>query len=250
MSNFFSLEGSFYKFGSLLADIIILSLAWLVCSIPVVTAGASTTALFYVATRRIANREGYILRDFWTSFKSNFKRSTLLWLIQLALTLIVIFNLLNIGLMGEMGSFLFPLQILLAVEIAFFSVYLAPLTARFELSFVQTIKNAFFIAHRHLLTTITCVILGAAIILGVILMPILFFIAMGLYAWLSSYMIMRVFKKYRPEMDKDPAQELQEIEARLNAEKDPLTEFQRLEAAKIEAGEAKAQRETDESANG
>jgi uncharacterized membrane protein YesL len=237
MSGFFSLEGPFYKYGSMLADIMILSLVWLVCSIPLVTIGASTSALFYVTTRRIANREGYILRDFWKGFKTNFKRATVIWLLLVLLVLILVFNILNIGVVGNMAVFMLPLQICFLIEAALISTYLFPLTARFDMGVKQTLKSAFFMANRHLPTSITCVVLGLASFLAIYLFPIYIMVAMGVYAWLASYMIIRIFKKYRPEMDKDPAQEIAEIEAAMNAEKNTFDEYQKTETARIEAGE-------------
>ncbi|MCL2457094.1 MAG: YesL family protein, partial [Defluviitaleaceae bacterium] len=79
MREFFSLEGTFNKYAGFVADTLILSMLWIFFCLPVFTVGASTTALFYVSTRRISNREGYISSDFWAAFKSNFKRATALW---------------------------------------------------------------------------------------------------------------------------------------------------------------------------
>ena len=218
VSGFFSLDGPFYRFGSLLADIMILGVAWLLFSLPLFTVGASSTALFYVTTRRIANREGYILRDFWAAFKSNFKKATLLWLIMAGLTGTLAYYLLNIAnladIMGGMVSYLIPAWIVILIEIAFMMVYLFPITARFDMKFTQILKSALFMANRHIFTSVTCVALGLAVALAVYIYPIMILLAMSLYAWLASYLIMRVFKKYRPEMDKDPTLEVQEETAR------------------------------------
>lgn len=216
MSGFFSLDGPFYKFGSMLADIMILSLVWILFSIPLVTIGASTTALFYVTTRRISNREGYILRDFWSAFKSNLKKATLLWILLAALIGLIVYYFLNLTamaeMMGSMFNVLFPAWIIILIELLLISVYLFPLTARFDMKFLQIIKSALFMANRHIFTSLTCVVLGLAIVLGVYLYPILFLVAMGLYAWLTSYLVIRVFKRYRPDMDKDPLLESLELD--------------------------------------
>jgi len=213
MRDFFSIDGAFSKYGGFLADMMILSLMWLVLSIPIVTMGAATTALFYVATRRISEREGYITSDFWQAFKDNFKRATLIWMIILAVTLILSFNILNPEIMGNMARFIFPVWILLLIQLAFMTTFVFPITARFEMSLSQTIKSSFFMANRHFLTTVLCLLLLITIILTVMMMGFLLFVAPGVYAILSSYLLMRVFKKYRPEMDKNPMVELAEIEA-------------------------------------
>ncbi|MCL1842357.1 MAG: DUF624 domain-containing protein [Defluviitaleaceae bacterium] len=218
MRDFFSLEGSFNKYAGFLADTVILSFIWIFFSLPIITIGASTTALFYVSTRRIANREGYLTSDFWQSFKANFKRATLLWLIIFAIGFLVIWNMLlafqNPDMMGRFSSLVIPVQIVVLIELAFVTTYIFPVTARFDMGFKETLKSCFFMANRHFLTSLTCTLIFVGLFVAALeFFPPLIFISPGIYAMLSSHMLMRVFKKYRPEMDKDPILELQEIEA-------------------------------------
>jgi len=216
LRDFFSLDGPFNKYGGMVADMIILSFMWLIFSVIGlgITMGASTSALFFVTTRRIANREGYITRDFWEAFKANFKKATILWVIVVALLWLIWFNINNIQVVGGLSFIIFPAQIVLFIEITFMSVYAFPMTARFDMSIRQIIKSSFYMANRHLLTFITCTILLVGAVLGIVAIPPLaLFLAPGIYGMLAAYMLMRVFKKYRPEMDKDPVLEIQEIEA-------------------------------------
>jgi len=206
----------------MVADMIILSFMWLFFSIIGlgITIGASTSAMFFVTTRRIANREGYITRDFWEAFKANIKKATALWLMILILLWLIWFNLTNIGAVGGMAVIIFPAQIILFIEIVLMSIYAFPMTARFDMGIKQIIKTSFFMANRHLLTSITCVVLLLAALYSFFIMPpVALFLAPGLYGLLASYMIMRIFKKYRPEMDKDPVLEIQEIEIQRAEEK-------------------------------
>lgn len=221
MRDFFSLEGSFNKYGGLVADTLILSLMWMLFSIPVITAGAATSAMFYVSTRRIADREGYITADFWAAFKANFVRSTLLWLIIMVAMGVLSFNMwlivtnsMNMEGLGVFGFIILPAQLIFMVEILFMSIYMFPVTARFEMGFKQTIKSSFFMANRHLLTSILCTALLIGLIVIGLMTGFLLVAVPGIYAMLSSYLIMKVLKKYRPEMDKDPRLEIAEIEAK------------------------------------
>jgi uncharacterized membrane protein YesL len=66
-----------------------LNLLWLVCSLPIVTIGASTTALYYVTLKIAENEEGDITQQFFRSFKANFKQATVLWLILLAVGIVL-----------------------------------------------------------------------------------------------------------------------------------------------------------------
>jgi len=223
MRGFFSLDGTFNKYGSYVADTLILSVMWIIFSIPIITIGAATTAMFYVSTRRIADREGYITSDFWSSFKSNFGKATKLWVVILGLTLLLVFNLLSLReleMTGISGGIVVYGQYVLLLLIGLISVFIFPITARFDMSMMQIIKSSFYMSLRHFLTSILCVsmLLGLVVTIFEIL-PVVFFAAPGLYAMIASYLIMRIIRKYRPEIDPDPVAELQEIEAQKTEER-------------------------------
>ena len=205
MGGIFNMDGPFFRFGNAIADIMILSFIWILFSIPLFTIGASTTALFYVTTRRISDREGYLFKDFYTSFKANFKMATLLWMVWVALFGVVAINiymLMFLEFEPLLANILLPIQICLMIELYITSIYMFPLVARFDMGFRQTIKSAFFMANRHILTTLSCVATGVAIMaLAVMLFEPILLVSMGMYAYIISYMIMNIFKKYRPEID-------------------------------------------------
>ena len=71
-----------------ICDMVCLNVLWLICCIPVFTIGASTTALYTVMLKMVKNEEGYIFRGFFKAFKENFKQSTIMWLILLALGIV------------------------------------------------------------------------------------------------------------------------------------------------------------------
>lgn len=73
---------------SKICDMVCLNVLWLVCSIPIITIGASTAALYTVMLKMVKNEEGYIFRGFFKAFKSNFRQSTIMWLILLLLGII------------------------------------------------------------------------------------------------------------------------------------------------------------------
>lgn len=71
---FFSLENPIWKFIGNLADFFLLSCLWYLCCLPVVTAGAATTALYYVTLKMARGQEGQLIPAFFHSFKQNLKR--------------------------------------------------------------------------------------------------------------------------------------------------------------------------------
>ncbi|MCL2500776.1 MAG: DUF624 domain-containing protein [Defluviitaleaceae bacterium] len=219
MREFFGLEGPFNKYGGMIADMVLVSLMWLLFCLPIITIGASTTAMFYVTTRRIADREGYITSDFWFAFKNNMRKATILWLIIFVVLVLLFMNLLlltneEVTFEGGIFGIVLPAQLVFLFMISIMSVYIYPLMARFDMGLVQVVKSAFYMSVRHFLTSVCCVVMAVAAFFLFLRFPPLILVAPGLYAWLASYMIMKVFKKYRPEMDRDPAAEIAEIEAK------------------------------------
>lgn len=77
-------DSPFFNFMRKLGDVVLLNVTWIVCCLPVATIGASTTALFYAARKIAAGEDHRIWRDFFHSFRANWKQATALWLILLA----------------------------------------------------------------------------------------------------------------------------------------------------------------------
>lgn len=203
MGSFFNMDGPFYRIGGFIADIFILSFLWFVFSILIIPMGAATTSLFYVTTRRISNKEGYLFRDFWKSFKTNFVQSTLVWLMILFLGSILVWNIMNISIVGKMGTIILPFQICFLIELVLVTIYIFPIIARFQMKMKDLIKTAFFMANKHLLTSVLCLIIGVVIVVATYVMPLLFLVGMSIFAFATSYFFMRIFKKYRPDLDAD-----------------------------------------------
>ena len=70
---FFSVDSAFYRFITRLWDILQLNFCWVLCSLPIVTMGASTVAACSVALKMAEDTEGYIVRSFFREFKKNLK---------------------------------------------------------------------------------------------------------------------------------------------------------------------------------
>ena len=80
----FKLDSPLMNFLNKLCDIMILNILVLVFSLPIFTIGAAVTAGYYMSFKMVKNEESYIVKGFWKAFKENFRQSTALWLIILA----------------------------------------------------------------------------------------------------------------------------------------------------------------------
>ena len=73
-----------WRFLAGFMDCVYLSVLWLVCSLPVVTIGASTTALYSTAYHCLRQRDDTIIHRFFSTFRSEFRQATLSWLLWAA----------------------------------------------------------------------------------------------------------------------------------------------------------------------
>ena len=74
--------GPVWNFCNTITDVLLLSLLWCACSLPLVTLGAATTALYDAAVHGIRYREPGPYRRFFRTFRAEWKTSvpvTLLW---------------------------------------------------------------------------------------------------------------------------------------------------------------------------
>lgn len=148
-------------------DFILLNVLWLVCSLPVVTIGASTTALYAVMMKIVANEEGYILQGFLDAFRRNFKQSTVIWLILLAVGAAIGTDFMIVrrmpGRLAAVGTILLGAAALIyMVEV----IFVFPLVARFENTTFHMMKNALLIpAARLPFLALVMLVTGACVVL-------------------------------------------------------------------------------------
>lgn len=187
-----------------IADFIILNLLWLVCSIPIITIGASTTALYTVMLKVVKNEEGYIARGFLKAFKENFKQSTLLWLVFLLLGVICILDILVLRVMPHKAAGMLQIVFLIAGALLVCgSVYAFALQARFVNTVKNTLKNALILIFARLPYTVLIMVITIGPVIATFLtirtiligITLWFFIGVSLVAWLNSFLLRRIFQK-------------------------------------------------------
>lgn len=203
MEKWFGLDSKFYKFGTLIGDLIILTLLWTICCLPIVTIGASTTALYYVTTRQLSDREGYVSKDFFKSFKQNFIEATAITILIGVIGAILYINIRLLETNTTLNIILYLIQFVILYQLVIFTIYVFPILSRFDLKLGALIKTTIFMANRHLLTTITCAILLVATFIITFEYRIAVILCAGVYGILTSLMFMKLFRKYVPDMDRD-----------------------------------------------
>ena len=79
----FSMDSKLWRFFDYVGDMAALNLLFIVTCLPVVTIGASVTALNSVLFKRKEKRADDVKREYIRDFKANFKNSTIIWVIFL-----------------------------------------------------------------------------------------------------------------------------------------------------------------------
>lgn len=194
---------------SKVADLCILNIICVVCCIPVITAGASITAMYYVTLKMVRNEEAYILRSFFKSFKQNFKQATIINLIMLLIGVVLYVDL-NVSKAMQGGAGQIFQIIFMAFVLIYFILflYVYPVLARFYNTIKNTIKNALFMAIRHFPYTVVMVIIAVCPLLLLLVKSyqiqstlFVLFLLMGfaLIAYCNSYFLAKIFDNYMPK---------------------------------------------------
>lgn len=203
------MDSPLMRFLTKIADLMVLNILFCVTSIPLITIGASWTALYSVTLKMVRDEEGSVSRSYFRSFRQNFKQATLLWLgVLVVLALLV----LDIRVLNGMAGGTAPGLLRVGVEIlALLGImvlqYLFPSLARFEASLADTLKNACMMALAHLPKTalMTAAVVGAVwitlinnttIAVGLMVWPLIGF---SLMAFGNSGILRKIFDNYVPK---------------------------------------------------
>ena len=197
MDKLFSVDGMFYKVGTVIIDLFYMNFLWLTFSILGfgLTCGASTSALFYVMLRRADNKGCCNFKEFFYGFKINFVKATKVWLIIISICAILLVNINYISFFQSiirnnyLTLILYAIQLLGLIELIVISIYIFSLITKYDIEIISLFKMAFILAHKHLLSTLTCIALILVVVIGFLHVPILFCMGISGYAMLSSLIL-------------------------------------------------------------
>lgn len=199
MKGLFGYDGVLVNFFGKIADLVCLSVLWLIFSLPLVTVGAATTAMYNAVYKSIRQGYGGIWSNFWEGFRSNFKQSTGIWLILLGLYGVLGASAYSAYLLLELGILGVTPLILIAIVIAvvtMWAVYLLPSVARFTAPTKQILKSCVAVV---LLNLFWSVALLAVLVAGVYLtftIPVGLMVVPGLGMYVSSMILEYILPKY------------------------------------------------------
>lgn len=149
--NFFNYESRPMQILMLLGDLIIMNLLYLLCSLPIFTIGAAQAGLYTgIKTLLDPDDDTYCSAAFFRGFKSGFSKITIAWNLLLVLEVILgAVTMLCIYYTGGTNSIQFWCAVVGFGLVALFQSLLPLFHARFNCTWTQLIRNAWFLAFAH-----------------------------------------------------------------------------------------------------
>jgi len=201
----FNYDSPVMQFLTRLADFMLLNILWIVCSLPIVTLGVSTSAYYYCMLKIVRDTDAGIVRMFFHSFKDNLKQGTILTVI-----LIVVATFLGVDfwacsrLDGQVFTVIRLLLCAICGVLVVTAVYIFPVLAQFDNTIKNTVKNAFFMGVSNIVTTIVLIVITAIPIVFALLMPYYFLLSLPIWlfggvsvvVYVKTRFFVKVFDKY------------------------------------------------------
>lgn len=206
MKNNFLFSG-FFRFFTQVFDLMWLNLLFLLCCLPIITAGASTSALYSVCLKLVRSEETYITKDFFYAFRQNLKQGIFLHLIISLATIIVVVDLFVMwNIMEYAIVYKWAFCVMIICSVLFFTtvLYIYPLLAQFNNTVKGYCRAAFGLMLKHFPYSIMFLLISASPIVAALLLPkaleweILIFMIIGFscMAYIRAFFLSVIFKKY------------------------------------------------------
>lgn len=201
MKSLFDPENKFWSFIGKVTDVVCMSFLWLITSIPIFTIGASNAAYYRFTLHQVTDTEGTVWKSYFSAFKRCFKRATMLWLIELAAIVFFFVDLRAAWIFFTVTGGV-PALIVLSICVCCAAIFLGcscyfyAIVALYDFPVRKIVHDSFIMAMGNLHVTITLFVMIAAVAVGIYFFSGLFFIWIGLYIFISSYLITGVFLKY------------------------------------------------------
>lgn len=205
----FNYDNIFIRMLNRIGDAFLLSVLFVVFSLPVFTIGASITALYYTAMKGITQDDGYVWKYFIKSFKENFKQSTIIWIISVVVLFVLGVDVWFWFKGRTPGSFSIN-NVMIVVSVVMLSlavmteIFIYPLQAKFDNTIQIQIRNAFLLSIKYFPTTIIVALSMAVIAWAFYYQPGIAFVGFavvgfGAVGYFFGYMMYKCLKPYLPE---------------------------------------------------
>ncbi|MGM0125455.1 hypothetical protein IGI37_002854 [Enterococcus sp. AZ194] len=197
----FNMDSSFHQGLTLFIQFVLLNVLFILTCLPIVTIGASVTALLAVTTKYAEHQDAYLIKDYFSYFKQNFKQATAAFF-SLGLPMLFLFF---------SSIFWFAFKTILTSIIGIFALFIAAffllslllsfsLIGRYKNTLKQTLKNALLLPFDNPVKVIGVLLLPVTIFCLLVLMPgmklLLFVFGFSFAAYCCSFLFLSIYKQY------------------------------------------------------
>ena len=195
MNWLFDMENPVMRTLSTAADLILLNLLTLLCSLPVLTLGAALTALNTATIKIVRGEETAPVKDYFRAFRENFKKGAGMGLIFLLIFVVLLADYLAAG---RYVPILRPVIAAIALLVLMVGQYAFALLARYENTIGGTLKNALLLAIGYFPRTLGMAVFAVALwLLSIRFLrygaPILFLFGLSLPCYVIILLMQKVF---------------------------------------------------------
>ena len=199
MKGFFSEENRIFYRLSQLADLVLLSVLWIISSLTVVLLVPATAAMYHTAYKVIRREYGTLWKEYWLNLKQNCRQGILLSVLFAASVLLIrlLFRFSSLSELSDTVRFVYYcLSWLTSVVLAILLVYVCPLLSRFRMPLGRLLGSAFLLGLRHFPVTLAGLLILLAAAAGVYFIYILLLLLPALACLVLSFPMETVLRQY------------------------------------------------------
>ncbi len=198
LHDMFGYEGAFYTYTGKAFDLMVVSILWVLGSLPVVTAGASCSALYAAVSRSVRRDTGTAAAQFWKAYRRNLRASLPIWI---CFGTAIFILLLNIGIIrskmdGTAGIFFIMFYGFLTLLLITAGCYAFPALSRFDMPAGWIIKLSLYLLVRHLPVSLMLLVLFAGAYALILWKIVLVVIVPGAAALVASFLLDPILEQH------------------------------------------------------
>lgn len=216
--NFLNYDSTFMEECRKAVNFVLLGLLWMLASVPVVTFGAATTAMYYTIEKVVRKDGVKMWKTYWGSFKREFKQSTLVWLLGVFVTIVLVTNgilLIRASLPGVVFALMIAAELMGVGWMQLWYGYLSKFQDTTGVMLGNTFRIALINIPRLVIMILIFVLSVAIVLISFFFAPPVIFLVPGVYAALTGIMLRKIFKPYLPDEseEKNEKQTVTAVEA-------------------------------------
>lgn len=191
-----------------IVDIIILNFLWVLCSVPIITMGSATAALYYSYLKINREEDSTLSGMFFHSFRQNLRQGCIMTVMFVLCSVLLFVDCsVYVSMDGIVSYAALAGLILLILALGMVSSYAVALLAQFDNPIKVILKNAFLLGIINMKYTIPIVLLNAIPFVLLFKLPYIFIACVPLFlicgvsltAFINSKFFTKIFRLYVDE---------------------------------------------------